>query len=189
MAKHKNQNQKSAFDSKLDELESRGIEVARVDDATITVERIVDDATITVSDIVETVDMSGRDVDNKGREYFKPAEGESVRCCRCHSRAVRGDGYVRAFGTVVGVECLETMDDLREKLGNEVSDADLVRQARAEYVEMMRQTTVTGMILKGFLSLSEMVGKGKITVDQFRSVAKDRRRERLANEIISASGL
>lgn len=107
---------------------------------------------------------------------------EEKRCERCNGKSSKQ--WFKVAELNVGLECREEVESLAKSTGEK--GQALLTIVRDEYKAMMRVSTVTGMILNGMLHLDDMVTKGKITVDQFLSVAKKRYRGDDAKKIVKS---
>lgn len=85
------------------------------------------------------------------------------KCARCNGKSSKT--WHKVSGLDVGLECIDHVKDAAKRSG--LKGNDLIEFLRSEYKEMMRITTVTGMILKGFLKYDDMIKKGKISEEQF----------------------
>lgn len=103
------------------------------------------------------------------------------RCARCNG--TKSSEWIQVGGLTVGIECVEDLNALIER---GLKGDDLRTCLRAEYKEFMRVTTVTGMILKGFLQLDDMLSKGKITKETFLLIATKRFRKDRAEQLIAS---
>lgn len=111
------------------------------------------------------------------------AKTETVtQCARCNGKASKR--WFDVCGLCVGVECVSIVEETSERVKK--TGKALLIVLREEYKAMMRQTTVTGMILNGMLKLADMITKGKITKDQFLAVATKRYRGDDAKKIVAS---
>lgn len=109
-------------------------------------------------------------------------EVEEKRCARCNGRSSKQ--WFKVNNLTVGLECKQEVESLAKSTGKK--GEQLLEVVRDEYKSMMRQTTVTGMILIDMLDLKAMIDKNKITVDQFLACAKKRYRGDDAKKIVKA---
>lgn len=104
------------------------------------------------------------------------------QCSRCNGKSSKQ--WFSVSGLTVGLECKQEVESLAKSTRKR--GEQLLNVVRDEYKSMMRQTTVTGMILIGMLDLKAMIDKSKITVDQFLLIAKKRYRGDDAKKIVKA---
>jgi len=105
-----------------------------------------------------------------------------VKCDRCNGKSSKQ--WFKVSGLNVGLECKVIVEETAKRTGKKGDQ--LLNVLRDEYKTMMRHTTVTGMVLSGMLSLSDMITKGKITADVFLQCAKKRYRGDDASKIVKA---
>lgn len=108
---------------------------------------------------------------------------EEKQCARCNGKSSKQ--WFSIGGLNVGLECHEEVSAVMVRHPGK-KEEQLLSLVREEYKSMMRTATVTGMILNGMLSIEDMVTKGKITVEQFSSIAKKRYRGDDAKKIVKA---
>ncbi len=107
---------------------------------------------------------------------------EVKQCARCNGKASKE--WFNVAGLNVGLECKAMVESTASSSGKKGKALSSI--IRDEYKAMMRLTTVTGMILKGFLSLDDMLKKGKITEEAFVVEASRKYQGDKAKSIVKA---
>ena len=107
---------------------------------------------------------------------------KATKCARCNGSASKQ--WFKVGGLDMGLECKQTAEDTMKATNKKGEQLRTI--LRDAYKEMMRHTTVTGMILIGMLSLKDMISKGKITSKVFVEIASKKYRKQDAEKIVKA---